>query len=128
VAPKWKHVPAPKKQERHSDEIDWVAESATKQYRKIRKAPEAFKKKVKGNCYNYDKPGHFARDCKFRSAKTVQPARGKTPKRQVNAAEYDALSWIAYYDDSCLTYLSEKDGSGYFPQEGGRYEKDDDQI
>jgi hypothetical protein len=92
-----------------------MAESATKQYRKTRKAPGVLKKKTKGNCYNYDKPGHFAKDCKARIAKAAQPARGKAPKRQANAAEYSALSWTAYYDDSYLTYLSEKDGSGYFP-------------
>jgi hypothetical protein len=42
-----------------------------KQYRKTRKAPEIFKKKVKGNCYNYDKPGYFIRDYKARTAKAV---------------------------------------------------------
>jgi hypothetical protein len=88
----------------------------------------AFKKKTKGNCYNCDKPGYFARDYKSRQAKAAQPGRGKAPKRQANAAEYSALSWTACYDDSCLTYLSEKDGSGYFPQGGGRHKKDDDQV
>jgi hypothetical protein len=39
------------------------------------------------------------------------------------------MSWTACYDDSCLIYLSEKDGSGYFPR-GGKdsYEKDEDQV
>jgi hypothetical protein len=69
-----------------------MAGFATKQYRKIRKAPGAFKKKIKGNCYNYDKLEYFARDCKSRQAKTAQPGRGKAPKRQANAAEYGALS------------------------------------
>jgi hypothetical protein len=72
--------------------MDWVAGSATKQYRKTRKAAGPFKNKVKGNCYNYDKPGHFVRDCKAKQAKAAQPDRGKAPKRQVNAAEHGALS------------------------------------
>jgi hypothetical protein len=105
-----------------------VVGSVIKQYRKTRKAPGAFKKKSKGNYYNYDKPGHFVRDCKSKSAKAVQPARGKAPKRQANAAEHGALSWTAYYDNSCLMHLSEKNGSGYFPGGGGRHEKDNDQI
>jgi hypothetical protein len=92
VAPKWKSIPEKKKQNRHPDEIDWVAGSVTKQYRKTRKAPGAFKKKIKGNCYNCDKPGHFAKDCKSRQAKAAQPGRGKAPKRQANAAEHGALS------------------------------------
>jgi hypothetical protein len=109
--------------------MDWIAGSATKQYRKTRKAPGAFKKKIKGNYYNYDRPGHFARDCKSKSAKAAQSTRSKTPKRQANAAEHGALLWIACYNDSYLIYLSEKDRSGYFPQGGrGRYEKDDDQV
>jgi hypothetical protein len=91
VALKWKSIPASKKQDRYSNEMDWVIGSATKQYRKTRKTPGAFKKKTKGNCYNYDKLGYFVRDYKFRQARAAQSGRVKAPKRQINAAEYSAL-------------------------------------
>jgi hypothetical protein len=48
--------------------MDWVAGFAIKQYRK---ALGAFKKQSKGNCYNCDKPGHFARNYKVRTAKAA---------------------------------------------------------
>ena len=31
--------------------------------------------------------------------------------------EYDYLSWTAYYDDNYLTYISNKEGTGWFPNE-----------
>jgi hypothetical protein len=91
---------------------------------------EEIKKKTKGNYYNCDKPGYFERDCRLsKQAKTAQPGRSRTPRKQANAAEHGALSWTACYNDACLTHLSEKDESGYFPRgKQTRYEKDDDPV
>ena len=46
---------------RHPDEMDQVAESATKLYRKIRKL-QITPKKEKGEYFNYGRKGYFARN------------------------------------------------------------------
>jgi hypothetical protein len=49
---------------RHPDEMNWVAGLATKLYRKTRRVTPSPKKKEKGECYNCEKKGHYARECR----------------------------------------------------------------
>lgn len=38
-------------------------------------------------------------------------------KPSMRISEHDSLSWTACYDDSCTTHKSDKDGSGFYPQQ-----------
>ncbi|KAK6221473.1 hypothetical protein QIS74_04766 [Colletotrichum tabaci] len=57
-------------------------------------------------CYNCDKPGHMARECRQPKKQRFQPVPEKG--RQINIANkdtpYASLSWTACYDDNCLTH------------------------
>ena len=80
---------------------------------------QQLKKKFEEDCYNCGKKGHMAKDC--RSTKRANAAEkpkekkkqnGQPKKAQSTQIEHDHLSWTACYDHSCLTHLSEKEGSG----------------
>ncbi len=94
------------------------------------------KKREGLKCYNCQKTGHYARDCRGRK---VQPQQRKAEFQpyEVNVMtktenkspivttcdEHDAvakkdhasLHWTFCYEDSCTTHWSCKSGSGYFP-------------
>jgi len=94
------------------------------------------KKREGLKCYNCQKTGHYARDCRGRK---VQPQQRKAEFQpyEVNVMtktenkspivttcdEHDtvakkdhaSLHWTFCYEDSCTTHWSCKSGSGYFP-------------
>ncbi|TIC95016.1 Retrotransposon-derived protein PEG10 [Colletotrichum higginsianum] len=69
-------------------------------------------------CYNCDKPGHMARECRQPKKQRFQPVPEKS--RQINIASKDiphaSLSWTACYDDNCLTHQDSKEQSGWYPK------------
>ncbi|TID01834.1 Retrotransposon-derived protein PEG10 [Colletotrichum higginsianum] len=69
-------------------------------------------------CYNCDKPGHMARECRQPKKQRFQPVPEKG--RQINIANKDiphaSLSWTACYDDNCLTHQDGKKQSGWYPK------------
>jgi hypothetical protein len=88
------------------------------------------KKREGPKCYNCQKPGHFARECRGRK---VQPQQlnmalrtTQTSKEEcdVTAEEprHNTLGWTACYDDDCLTHINEKNGAGWFPRKPRRQE------
>ena len=87
-------------------------------------------------CYNCQKIGHMARDCRGRK---VQPPRevnmmtiqaNEQPKEIKARGAYDIslqhakLSWTACYDDNCRIHRSDKEGSGWFPSKRGKQQVD----
>ena len=60
-------------------------------------------------CYNCEKPGCLARNCK-------QPKKRHETKAFV-AISHDTLSWTACYDDMCWVHQSDKDSSGWYSQQ-----------
>ncbi|KAK6208349.1 gag protein [Colletotrichum tabaci] len=69
-------------------------------------------------CYNCDKPGHMARECRQPKKQRFQPVPEKS--RQINIASKDiphaSLSWTACYDDNCLIHQDGKEQSGWYPK------------
>ncbi|KAF4776451.1 hypothetical protein HER10_EVM0006305 [Colletotrichum scovillei] len=67
-------------------------------------------------CYNCDKPGHMARDC--RQPKRIQ--HQPVPEKRANIASKEIphaqLSWTACYDDNCLIHQDSKEQTGWYPK------------
>lgn len=95
------------------------------------------KKREGLKCYNCQKTGHYARDCRGRKVQPQQ-RRADTQSYEVNVmtktenespiettrdehdtktqeAQHRMLHWTACYQDSCTTHWSAKDCAGYFP-------------
>ena len=73
------------------------------------------KKSSDFSCYACGKKGHMARDC--RSNNKVQRQQFNVTEIKEKDVPHECMSWIACYDDGCLIHLSEKQGSGWFPQQ-----------
>ena len=77
-------------------------------------------KPFKGKCYNCDRTGHLARDCRQpKKQKQALATTGKAQKKgQLASTQVDhaMMSWTACYDDGCKTHRSDKDGSGWYPK------------
>ncbi|KAK0768236.1 hypothetical protein LTR38_018170, partial [Friedmanniomyces endolithicus] len=104
------------------------------------------KKREGLKCYNCQKTGHYARDCRGRK---VQPQQRKAEMQpyEVNVmtkteneppietardaydtssgkSQHAILHWTACYEDSCTTHWSSKDGSGYFPSQPRKHRRE----
>jgi hypothetical protein len=74
---------------RYLDEIDWVAGSVIKLYRKSRRTMPSLKKKEKGECYNCGKKGYYARECRStKQAGAAKPNKLREPRKKANTVEH----------------------------------------
>ena len=81
-------------------------------------------------CYNCRKIGHLAKACRGKKQANATQSKKKKEKKkrepkedkQLNATQTKAkpnhatLSWTGCYDNNCYIYLSDKQGSGWFPK------------
>ena len=75
-------------------------------------------------CFNCGKKGHIKKFChsppKKDNNKRWSPVPEPQDKKSMNtiapAVNHGSLNWTVCYDDNCLIHLSEKQGSGWFPQ------------
>ena len=84
-----------------------------------------FKKETR-KCYNCEKVGHLAKNCRSKKqVNATQEDKRMKKKPQKKEKEFDAtqikekpnhatLSWTACYNNSCLIYLLEKQESKWF--------------
>ncbi|KAK7433462.1 hypothetical protein Landi51_13911, partial [Colletotrichum acutatum] len=77
---------------------------------------EQTRQKKDFKCYNCDRPGHMARDC--RQPKRIQ--HQPVPEKRANIASkeipHGQLSWTACYDDNCLAHQDSKEQTGWYPR------------
>jgi hypothetical protein len=74
---------------RYPDEIDWMAESVIKLYRKSRRIIPSLKKKEKEEYYNYEKKRYYARE--YRLIKQTGAAKSnklRESRKKINTIEY----------------------------------------
>ncbi|TIC91053.1 Transposon Tf2-6 polyprotein [Colletotrichum higginsianum] len=72
-----------------------------------------------GVCFNCEKPGHIARDCRQPKRLQNRPLPEDTKKANIARKEvpHEQLSWTACYSDSCLTHQDGKEQAGWYPRE-----------
>ncbi|KAK6218056.1 reverse transcriptase domain protein [Colletotrichum tabaci] len=72
-----------------------------------------------GVCFNCEKPGHIARDCRQPKRLQNRPLPEDTKKANIARKEvpHEQLSWTACYRDSCLTHQDGKEQAGWYPRE-----------
>ena len=81
-------------------------------------------KKEKRRCFNCNKVGHLARNCRLpkknqdKEKKQQQELRATRfiKSHYMNTEQHSQMSWIACDNDDCLIHLSEKEATGYFPR------------
>ncbi|EQB43072.1 hypothetical protein CGLO_18341 [Colletotrichum gloeosporioides Cg-14] len=76
------------------------------------------KKPWNPKCYNCNKQGHIARDCKQPKKLPWKPVAERP--RQVNTiakTSHASQSWTGCYDDDCRIHLEDKEMSGHYPRD-----------
>ncbi|KAF4474589.1 Retrotransposon-derived protein PEG10 [Colletotrichum fructicola Nara gc5] len=69
-------------------------------------------------CYNCNKQGHIAKDCRQPKKLPWKPVAERP--RQVNTiakASHASQSWTGCYDDDCRIHLEDKEMSGHYPRD-----------
>ncbi|TID00080.1 Retrovirus-related Pol polyprotein from transposon opus [Colletotrichum higginsianum] len=72
-----------------------------------------------GVCFNCEKPGHIARDCRQPKRLQNRPLPEDTKKANIAKKEvpHEQLSWTACYSDECPTHQDGKEQAGWYPKE-----------
>ncbi|KAK2730653.1 reverse transcriptase domain protein [Colletotrichum kahawae] len=74
------------------------------------------KKPWNPKCYNCEKMGYIAKDCRQPKKLSWKPVPERT--KQVSMATktpHASLSWTGCYNDECFTYRSDKEATGHWP-------------
>ena len=103
----------------------------TQRHPRHKKESEHFQKKgnsssiKKEKCYNCNIKEHYANECrKSRKSQQVAKTEKKSKQQKQKLAtvltawfskhKHNCLSWTVCYDDTCITYQSDKDDSDWF--------------
>ncbi|KAK6224224.1 reverse transcriptase domain protein [Colletotrichum tabaci] len=72
-----------------------------------------------GVCFNCEKPGHIARECRQPKRLQNRPLPEDTKKANIAKKEvpHEQLSWTACYNDGCPTHQDGKEQAGWYPRE-----------